>query len=127
MNKRKVVVIDDDRLILKLLLTTFSQNGWESKGAKNAVEGRKIISEFNPDLLVLDLYLPGEWSGLELLRILKQEGKLKDMKVVVITASDSGRYLNQCLEAGASMLIPKPFSPKAFLNQVEALFTSKEA
>ena len=127
MNKRKVVVIDDDRLILKLLLTTFSQNGWESKGAENAREGRKLISEFNPDLLVLDLYLPGEWSGLELLRILKQEGKLKDMKVVVITASDSGRYLNQCLEAGASMLIPKPFSPKAFLNQVEALFTSKEA
>jgi len=49
------------------------------------------------------------------------------MKVVVITASDSGRYLQQCLDAGASMLIPKPFSPKAFLNQVEALFTSKEA
>jgi len=126
MQAKQVVIIDDDKLVRRLLVRTFEEKGWQSQGAENAEQGFELIKSIKPQLLVLDIFLPGKWSGLELLRILRKDGNFKEMVIVMITAGDPGRYLKLCLEAGAQILIPKPFSPKAFYNQIEDLLRSKE-
>lgn len=127
MPANKVLIIDDDALLRRMLEMTFIERGWDTSSAPDAEKGMEMINLIRPVLLVLDIFLPGKWSGIDLLRLLKAEGKLREMKVVMVTAGDPGRYLTPCQEAGASMLIPKPFSPKSFIHQVESLLSGKEA
>jgi len=126
MEPKRVVIIDDDKLVRRLLVKTFVEKGWQTRAAENAEQGLGLIQSIKPQLLVLDIFLPGKWSGLELLRLLRKDGNFNEMKIVMITAGDPGRYLKLCLEAGAQILIPKPFSPKAFYHQIEDLLRSKE-
>jgi len=127
MPANKVLIIDDDALLRKMLEMTFIERGWDTTSAPDAEKGLEMINTIKPKVLVLDIFLPGKWSGIDLLRLLKANGKLAEMTVVMVTAGDPARYLNPCREAGASILIPKPFSPKAFIHQVESLLDGKDA
>jgi two-component system alkaline phosphatase synthesis response regulator PhoP len=121
-----IVIIDDDRLIRRILEHAFTKKGWAVTTADSAETGLKLIRSQRPKVLVLDIFLPGKWSGLELLRLLKTDRDLKKIMVVMMTAGDAGRYLAPCREAGAEFIIPKPFSPRAFVHQVENLLKQKE-
>jgi DNA-binding response OmpR family regulator len=125
MKPNKVVIIDDDQLIRSMLERLFKQHGWECGSAGNGEEGMKLIRSVRPELLVLDIFLPGKWSGMDVLRFLKVDKNLSEMTVVMITAADPARYLVPCREAGADILIPKPFSPKAFIYQIKSLLEQK--
>jgi two-component system, NtrC family, nitrogen regulation response regulator NtrX len=124
---RQVLIIDDDKLLRKMLERAFAEQGWQCATAPDAEKGFEMINLSSPDLLVLDIFMPGKWSGIDLLRLLKAEKKLDHMAVVVVTAGDPGKYLVPSREAGADILIPKPFSPKAFVHQAESLLEGKEA
>jgi len=127
MQPRQVLIVDDDRLLRKILERTFAEQGWNCASAADGEAGWEMIHSLNPDLLVLDIFLPGKWSGMDLLRLLKAENKMQDMTVVVVTAGDPARYLVPSREAGADILIPKPFSPKSFITQIQGLLSEKEA
>jgi len=121
-----ILIIDDDRLIQKILEHAFTEKGWQVMSAGDAEKGLELIRSLKPRILVLDIFLPGKYSGLELLRLLKNDQELKGIMVVMMTAGDSGRYFAPCREAGAEFVVPKPFSPRAFVHQVEMLIKEKE-
>jgi DNA-binding response OmpR family regulator len=127
MKPKKALIIDDDRLLRKILERAFTEQGWNCTCAEDGEAGWQMIHSLNPDLLVLDIFLPGKWSGMDLLRMLKAENKKKNMTVVMVTAGDPAKYLVPSREAGADILIPKPFSPKSFITQVQGLLSEKEA
>ena len=118
----KVLIIDDDILFCQLLEMVFSKRGWMTASAQNTSQGWNLVKDFKPDLVVLDISLQEESDGIKLLKKISSENTSGEIKVVMTTASDYNRWLNECLESGAQMLVPKPFSPKAFVNQVERLF-----
>ncbi len=121
-----ILIIDDDRLIRKILEHAFTEKGYPVASAEDAEQGLELARSLRPRILILDIFLPGKWSGIELLRVLKNDQKLKGIPVVMMTAGDSGRYLAPCRAAGAEFVIPKPFSPRAFVHQVEMLIKPKE-
>ena len=126
MRAEPILIIDDDRLIRRILEHAFSEKGWAVSSAPSAETGLKLIRSAPPKVLILDIFLPGKWSGLELLRLLKTDRNLKEIMVVMMTAGDAGRYVEPCRQAGAEFIMPKPFSPKAFVHQVEMLLRQKE-
>lgn len=126
MEPRPVLIIDDDRLIQRVLERAFNEKGWHALSAGDAETGLEMIRLKKPEVLVLDIFLPGKWSGLEFLKIIKNDPELKGITVVMMTAGDPARYMIPCKEAGAEFIAPKPFSPKAFVHQVEMLIKKKE-
>jgi len=125
MKPNKVVIIDDDKLLRSMLERLFEQQGWRCGSAGDGEEGMKLIRSVKPELLVLDIFLPGKWSGMDVLKLLKVDKSFPGMTVVMTTAADPARYLVPCREAGADILIPKPFSPNAFICQVKSLLEQK--
>ena len=127
MQPKQVLIIDDDNLLRKILERTFAEQGWQIASAPDAEKGWDLVHSVKPDLLVLNIFLPGKWNGINLLRLIKAENKFPHMTIVMVTAGDPARYMVPTREAGADILIPKPFSPKSFITQVEGLLNEKSA
>ncbi|MDQ3159252.1 MAG: response regulator [bacterium] len=81
---KKVFIIEDEQTILNMYKTKFTGEGYEVDGAMDGEEGLKKLEEFLPDVLLLDLSLPG-MNGAELLKIARSKVWGKDLKVIVMT------------------------------------------
>lgn len=108
---KKIVVIDDEPDIRKVLTIVLKNKGYDVYSAGTAEEGLLTIKRILPDLIFLDVILPG-MSGFELCRIIRQDAILKDTPVVLVSAlgRDSDKKLAK--EAGAQLYVKKPFSNK---------------
>jgi adenylate cyclase len=118
--QRKVHIVDDDRGITEVLQTMLRAEGFE---VLTAYDGETAIDQAvagSPDLIMLDLKLPGI-SGYEVLRRLKSGDALKSIPIVVMTGSDLGRGKTKSLALGASEYLTKPFSKKQFLDTLKGL------
>jgi DNA-binding response OmpR family regulator len=113
-----VVVVEDDRAIADLVDLYLRGAGYEVVLAGDAVGGRRAIDDHQPDLVLLDVGLPGEVDGFELCRQLRQQGAVP---VILVTARDgeSDRVLG--LELGADDYVVKPFSPRELVARVRAV------
>jgi CheY-like chemotaxis protein len=125
MNNRSAVVVDDDRFIRKIVERTLSGDGFKITEAENGEEGLAVIQEVLPQLVVLDIFMPGEFDGVEVCRRLREDDRFHDTVIVVMSSSDRSRESRRSIEAGANIFIPKPFSPKNFLQQVKLLLKDK--
>jgi DNA-binding NtrC family response regulator len=82
--KKKILIIDDDPNIVDYLATLFEDNGYATVSAGNTQEGFEVAKRETPDLITLDLEMPGEW-GPRFYRNLSQEKRLKNIPVIVIS------------------------------------------
>ncbi|OCR00749.1 hybrid sensor histidine kinase/response regulator [Oscillatoriales cyanobacterium USR001] len=117
-DKRKLLVVDDrweNRSVIVNLLTPV---GFEVVEAENGAEGLEKVNEFNPDAIITDLVMP-VMDGFELLRQLRNAEKLKEMIVIVSSASvfESDQY--KSLDAGANAFLPKPVQVSELFNLLE--------
>ena len=71
--KKKILVIDDDPIIVKYLVNLFNDNGYETSTASDGVEGYEILKKEKPDLITLDLQMSEEWGSRFYRRISKEE------------------------------------------------------
>jgi len=110
-----VVVVDDDREIRKLLGEYLERNGYRVSLATDGREMRRVLEASRPDLVVLDVMLPGE-DGLALCRELRAG---RDLPVIMLTAraDEVDRVLG--LEMGADDYLTKPFSPRELLARIK--------
>ena len=74
---KKILIIDDDPIIVKYLQAVFSDNGYQTCKASSSMEGLDVVKKEKPDLITLDLQMPGEW-GPRFYRKLRKEKELKD-------------------------------------------------
>jgi len=117
MNKGKVLVVDDEVYILHILDFSLNAEGYEVITAEDGEQGLAKAKSEQPDLVVLDVMMP-KIDGYEVCRQLKQDPKMKDVPVILLTAKgrDIDRKLG--LEVGADDYITKPFSPNKLIEKI---------
>ncbi|MBU8850333.1 MAG: response regulator [Desulfobacterales bacterium] len=112
--KKKILVIDDDLNIRDYLVSLFNDNGYEAYIAGDVKEGIKEANKIKPDLITLDIEMPGEW-GPRFYRQLSQDPKLKNIPVIVISGLSGHQYA--VVKAVASLT--KPFDREELLKIVK--------
>lgn len=120
MSKEKILVIEDEEDILALVHFNLVRAGFRVECAMNGEEGFQKARDLQPDLVVLDLMLPG-MDGLEVCRRLRKSPDTKSCPVIMLTAKGEEADIVQGLELGADDYLPKPFSPQVLLARVRAI------
>jgi two-component system phosphate regulon response regulator PhoB len=117
MSKATILVVEDDPDIRELLAYSLGQEGYTILQSPSSEMALKIMDETIPDLLVLDVMLPG-MDGLELLRLLKSDPEKKAVPVILASAKGEEADVVSGLELGAEDYVTKPFSPRVLLARV---------
>ena len=112
----KILVIDDEVSILNLVSSYLRPEGYEVHNASDGISGLKAARAFNPDLIVLDIMLPG-MDGVELLTHLRRES---DVYVIMLTAKGEETDKIVGLSVGADDYLTKPFSPRELVARIKA-------
>ena len=115
----RVLLVDDDAGLRALLRTTFDVFELDVAEADGAAEARRLIEEDPPDVVILDVLMPG-MDGIEFCRELKANRETRDIGVVLLTGTEGGSRV-AADAAGADAYVPKPFSPLELLAVVERL------
>ncbi len=116
----KILAIDDNEDILKLLHTVITGEGHDFTQIGNGKDGVKLIEEQNFDAILLDLAMP-EFSGLDVVESLKKSNILKDQKIILFTASSAtDKEIGELLEnEGVTSCIRKPVRIETLINKLE--------
>ena len=120
MNQRqhRLLVVDDDSRLRDLLIRYLGEQGFDVKGAADAVQMERARTREHFDLIVLDLMLPGE-DGLSICRRLRGTGDMTPIVMLTAKGDEVNRIVG--LEMGADDYLPKPFNPRELLARVHAV------
>ena len=124
MSPKTILAVDDERDILELLEFNLSKDGYKVVTAESGESGLEIIRKSMPDLILLDLMLPG-MNGLEICRVIKENAQTKHIPIVMLTAKGEEADIVAGLEIGAEDYITKPFSPRVLLARIRAVLRRK--
>ncbi len=119
-NKARILAVDDEEDILRLLSYNLKKEGYRVDEATEGAEALRMAREFPYDLIVLDLMLPG-LSGMEVCRIMKQDRRTASIPVIMLTARSEESDKVAGLETGADDYVTKPFGIREFLARVKTV------
>jgi phosphate regulon transcriptional regulator PhoB len=119
-NKARILVVDDEKDILRLLTYNLKKEGYRVDEATEGADALRMAREHPYDLIVLDLMLPG-LSGMEVCRIMKQDRKTAAIPIIMLTARSEESDKVAGLETGADDYITKPFGIREFLARVRTV------
>ena len=118
---KKILIADDEPDILEIIQFNLQTEGYEVFTAKNGDEALEQAKKHLPDLIILDIMMPGK-NGIDVCNILRMQPAFKETLIVFLSAlSDEGTEIRG-LETGADDYLTKPISPKILLSKVNALF-----
>src|SRR5579862_8050895 len=120
MGKGTVVVIDDEKDLIELVRYNLEKEGFDVIGAMNGEAGLEIARQHRPNLILLDLMLPG-MDGLEVCRRIRSDNATVRIPVIILTAKADEPDRIVGLELGADDYITKPFSPRELAARVKAV------
>jgi CheY-like chemotaxis protein len=124
MNGRLVLVIEDNELNLKLIRSLLLMNHCDVLAAGNAEDGIELAKNRKPDLILMDIQLPG-MDGYTATGIIKRDEGLKRIPIVALTAHAMAGDDEKALEAGCDAYIAKPIDTRAFPEILERLITKE--
>ena len=113
----EVVVVEDDPVILNTLAYNLSRQGFGVQKATNGTEALKLVRKHRPDLILLDVMLPGE-SGIRVCERIREEDR--EVVIIMITAKDAEEDKVKGFEAGADDYVTKPFGMKELVARINA-------
>ncbi len=113
-----ILVVDDDARLRDLLSRYLQENGFRVSTAESAADARDRLRVFQPDLIVMDVMMPGE-TGLELTEMLRRDNA--ETPILLLTARGAPEDRIAGFEAGADDYLPKPFDPRELLLRIRAL------
>ncbi len=116
----RVLLIEDEPNIAEAIRFILSRDGWEVTVEENGAQALPRVAAVKPDLVILDLMLPG-MSGLEILSSLRADPATEALRVLMLTAKGQGRDREAAERAGVSAFMSKPFSNAEMRAQVRAL------
>lgn len=120
MSKKNILVVDDEEDILELVQFNLQREGYNIKTAASGEKALEMINEESPDLIVLDLMLPGI-DGLEITKRLKGDYNKMDIPIIMLSAKGEEADVVTGLELGADDYVTKPFSPRVLVARVKAV------
>jgi two-component system, cell cycle response regulator DivK len=115
-----VLIVEDNELNMKLFHDVLEAHGYRSIGTRSGLEALELARRHQPDLIVMDIQLP-EISGLEVIKWLKQDQKLKGIPVVAVTAFAMKGDEKRIREGGCEAYLSKPISVSTFIGTVRQL------
>ena len=120
MANEHVLAVEDEEDILELVRYNLEKEGYRVTGAVSGEEALRHARSQPPDLIVLDLMLPG-MDGLTVCRELKQDARTRDLPIIILTAKGEEADIVAGLELGADDYVTKPFSPRVLLARLRAV------
>ena len=120
-----ILVVDDDKEVREILSFVLKHNSFEVILASNGAQIHQVLSQCVPDLILLDVMMPGE-DGYHLCRYLRQNPLTQNVPIMIMTAHSEDIYQRISKDVGASQHITKPFHPLDLTEKVKALLNVKK-
>lgn len=117
---RRVLLVEDEVNIVEAIRFLLSREGWQVHTHENGADANDVIRELRPDLVVLDVMLPGK-NGFDILAELRAQEETADLPVLMLTARGQSRDREMAENAGVSRFMTKPFSNAEVLTAVRDL------
>ena len=119
---RRILVVDDDEKVTRLLHANLTQAGYAVQTALNGAEAMRLLMQASFDLVVSDVEMP-ELDGLALVALVRADTVLQNLPVVLLSAHDSDNDMMTGLLRGADLYLTKPFQPTELLTAVSRLLS----
>ncbi|MCW8922975.1 MAG: response regulator [Gammaproteobacteria bacterium] len=113
----KILIVDDDKNLCALIKRYLSENGYTALSAKNGAEMYSLLEQTTPDLIIMDLMLPGD-DGLTLAKSIRSKGNIP---IIILSARGDEVDRIVGLEVGADDYLPKPFNPRELLARIRSV------
>ena len=122
---KKVLIVDDDLLILNMLKDTFSQAGFEISTAENGEEGLKTAETFKPNIILLDIVMP-KMDGITMLKYLRQTQWGQEIPVIILTSLKDSGNISTAMEYKVFQYVVKPdFKPQTILESTKEILSGQ--
>jgi len=118
--KQGILVVEDEGHILELITFNLTKEGFRVRGVSTGEDALRAVREETPDLILLDLMLPGV-DGMEVCRRVKADSATRAVPIVMVTAKGEETDVVRGLDAGADDYLAKPFSPRILVARVNAV------
>lgn len=118
----RVLIIEDSDSICRMIEALVSARGYEVRSAATGAKGLEEAFAWKPNVVLLDINLPGSFDGLDVAQRLREDPTTKDLPVIVISAMNDEEVKRRAHDLGVSAFYDKPFSPLALLKEIEALY-----
>ena len=118
---KRVLIVEDQADIRKLIRMTLEFEPYEIHEAADGATGLRLASEVRPEVMLLDVMMPGELDGLQVCRQVRADPRLKDTKVLLLSARGQVHDRQAGEQAGADEYLIKPFSPLLLVETIERL------
>jgi len=118
---KKILVVDDRAEVRDLLERTLARGSYQIFSAGNGQEAVALARDEAPDLIVMDIMMPGDLNGTEATRILKSDPQTRVSKVMILTGKEGAQVVQDATNAGADVFVAKPFSPLELLQKIDEL------
>jgi len=125
MGNGTILVIEDNALNMKLVRSLLRIGKYDIIEAKDAEKGIQLVREHRPDLILMDIQLPG-MDGLNATRLIKDDPSLKDIKIIALTSYAMDGDETKALKAGCDGYIVKPIDTKNFLSTIEHFLNGEQ-
>jgi two-component system, OmpR family, phosphate regulon response regulator PhoB len=124
---KKILIVEDQADVRKLIRMSLEFEDYEIHEASDAGLGLHMAASIGPDLMLLDVMMPGELDGLQVCRRVKTDPVTRHVKVVLLTARGRARDRDATGPAGADAYLVKPFSPLKLIDTIEKLLGPRDA
>jgi CheY-like chemotaxis protein len=123
----RVLIVEDSDSICRMIEALVAARGFEVKSASTGARGLEEAFAWKPDVILLDINLPGSFDGLQVCTKLRADPGTKGTPIIIISAMNDDEVKRQAVANGANAFYEKPFSPLALLKEIEALAKKSEA
>lgn len=120
----RILIAEDNPQGVELLEAYLSETPYQLRTATNGEEALKVVQEWRPDVVLLDIMMP-RLSGFEVCKRLRQDPTTRDIGVIMITALDQPADIDRAVEAGTDDFLTKPINQGELLHRISALLKSR--
>ena len=118
---KRILIVEDHADIRTLIHMTLEFENYDIQEAPNADQGLEMVRQWRPDVLLLDVMMPGKLDGLDLCRLVKSDPALGHPQVVLLSALGQSQDIEAGMNAGADAYLLKPFSPLKLIETIAQL------
>lgn len=119
-SKPTILIVEDEEDLREIIIYNLEREGYKAVGVESGEEGLELAISLKPDLMILDLMLPG-MSGMDVCRKVKQDSSTQNVPIIIVSAKGEESDIVSGLELGADDYLTKPFSPRILLARVRAV------
>ncbi|MGP5178817.1 phosphate regulon transcriptional regulator PhoB [Psychrobacter aquimaris] len=127
MYNEQILIVEDEPAIREMIIMTLEMAGFDSLQAADVSEAHQQVVDHRPALILLDWMLPGDKSGIDFCRLLKNDELLAEIPVIMLTAKSEEDSKVHGLDAGADDYMTKPFSTRELISRIKAVLRRSNA